>query len=88
MPRGNKEAILKYTIPLPPLEIQKEIVRILDNITELTAELETKLTVRRKQYEYYCDWLLNPSMYEGGPSVSVGCWEKCFLLFEMVLLAQ
>lgn len=36
-------------IPLPPLEVQSEIVRILDNFTELTAEL----TARKKQYEYY-----------------------------------
>ena len=41
-------------IPLPPLPIQQEIVRILDNFTELTAEL----TARRKQYEYYRDLLL------------------------------
>jgi type I restriction enzyme S subunit len=39
------------TIPLPPLPIQEEIVRILDNFTELTAEL----TARQKQYEYYRD---------------------------------
>jgi len=41
-------------IPLPPLPVQQEIVRILDNFTELTAEL----TARRKQYEYYRDLLL------------------------------
>jgi type I restriction enzyme S subunit len=41
-------------IPLPPLAVQQEIVRILDNFTELTAEL----TARRKQYEYYRDLLL------------------------------
>lgn len=44
----------KVKIPLPPLEIQREIVRILDNFTELTAEL----TARKKQYEYYRDLLL------------------------------
>ena len=41
-------------VPLPPLLIQREIVRILDNFTELTAEL----TARKKQYEYYRDKLL------------------------------
>ena len=41
-------------VPIPPLEVQEEIVRILDNFTELTAEL----TARKKQYEYYRDTLL------------------------------
>lgn len=41
-------------IPVPPLEVQREIVRILDTFTELTAEL----TLRKKQYEYYRDLLL------------------------------
>ncbi|MCL1998126.1 MAG: restriction endonuclease subunit S [Turicibacter sp.] len=43
----------KFLIPLPPLEIQAEIVRILNNFTELTAELAAELTARKKQYEYY-----------------------------------
>ncbi len=45
-------------IPVPPLEIQNEIVRILDNFTELEEELEEELVARRKQYEYYRDSLL------------------------------
>ncbi len=44
----------EFLIPLPPLPVQEEIVRILDNFTELTAEL----TARKKQYEYYRDKLL------------------------------
>lgn len=48
----------KIFIPLPPLPVQQEIVRILDNFTELTAELAAELTARRKQYEYYRDLLL------------------------------
>ncbi len=40
-------------IPVPPMEVQTEIVRILDNFTELTAELTAELAARRKQYEYY-----------------------------------
>lgn len=43
-----------FYIPLPPLAVQQEIVRILDSFTELTAEL----TARRKQYEHYRDELL------------------------------
>ena len=49
MPRGNKDAIMDYKFSVPPLEVQCEIVRILDNFTELTAEL----TARKKQYEHY-----------------------------------
>lgn len=48
-----------FKIPVPPIEVQEEIVRILDNFTELTAELTAELTVRKKQYEYYRDKLLN-----------------------------
>ena len=44
----------RIKIPVPPLPIQREIVRILDNFSELTAEL----TARKKQYEYYRNLLL------------------------------
>ena len=43
----------KISIPIPPLEVQAEIVRILDKFTELTTELTTELANRKKQYEYY-----------------------------------
>ena len=46
-------------IPLPPLEIQQEIVGILNSFTELEAELEAELTKRKQQYEYYRDHLLS-----------------------------
>ena len=45
-------------IPLPPLPVQEEIVRILDNFTELEAELKAELEARKKQYEFYRDSLL------------------------------
>lgn len=45
-------------IPLPPLPVQEEIVRILDAFTELTAVLTAELTARKKQYTYYRDKLL------------------------------
>ena len=48
----------QFEIPVPPLEVQNEIVRILDTFTSLTAELTAELTARRKQYEYYRDSLL------------------------------
>ncbi|MBR3090834.1 MAG: restriction endonuclease subunit S, partial [Bacteroidetes bacterium] len=46
-------------IPVPPLEVQREIVRVLDNFTMLTTELTTELAKRKKQYEYYRDDLLS-----------------------------
>jgi type I restriction enzyme S subunit len=42
-----------YRIPVPPLEVQREIVRILDQFTQLEAELEAELKARRRQYEHY-----------------------------------
>lgn len=43
----------KIAIPVPPLEVQREIVRILDSFTLLTAELTAELTARKKQYQHY-----------------------------------
>ncbi len=52
----------EYTIPVPPLEVQKEIVKILDTFTELEAELAAELAAeleaRRTQYEHYRNQLL------------------------------
>ena len=58
MPRGNKNIIMEYQVPVPPLPVQEEIVRILDKFTALEAELEAELEARRKQYEFYRDQLL------------------------------
>ena len=57
MPRGSKSMILKYRIPVPPLEVQREIVKVLDTFTKLEAELEAELEARRRQYQYYRDAL-------------------------------
>ena len=54
VPSLTQQVLKTIKIPVPPLPVQKEIVRILDNFTELTAEL----TARKKQYEYYRDALL------------------------------
>ena len=57
VPSLTQAVLNKVTIPVPPLEIQREIVRILNNFAELTgkltAELSVELTARKKQYEYY-----------------------------------
>lgn len=59
-------------IPVPPLEVQREIVRILDQFTQLEAELEAELETRRRQYEHYRVVLLNSSDDEGVRDVSLG----------------
>lgn len=51
-------SIENLKVPVPPLEVQREIVRILDYFTLLTAELTAELTARKKQYEFYRDELL------------------------------
>lgn len=48
----------RYKIPVPPLPVQEEIVRILDTFSELTAELIAELSKRKQQYQYYMDMLL------------------------------
>ena len=57
--RISKDNLEKMEIPIPSLKVQREIVRILDNFTELTAELTAELSARRKQYSYYRDKLLS-----------------------------
>ena len=49
----SKKLMENVIIPLPPLQVQSEIVRILDNFTELTAELTAELIERKQQYECY-----------------------------------
>lgn len=62
IPTLDAKVVENLQIPLPPLAVQQEIVRILDSFTELTTELNKKLTAeltaRRKQYEHYRDELL------------------------------
>lgn len=48
----------KFQISFPPLTIQQEIVKILDNFTSLEAELEAELEARTRQYEFYRNQLL------------------------------
>jgi len=59
LPQISLRVTEEYKIPVPPLEVQREIVKILDNFTELIAELIAELTARKKQYAYYRNILLN-----------------------------
>jgi type I restriction enzyme S subunit len=57
-PKLMSNVMAKVKIPIPPLDVQEDIVKILDNFTMLEAELEAELEARRKQYEYYRNELL------------------------------
>lgn len=52
------DTLKSIKLPVPPLEVQREIVHILDSFTLLTAELTAELTARKKQYEFYRNKML------------------------------
>jgi type I restriction enzyme S subunit len=66
IPYISRKKFEDLTIPVPPIEIQREIVSILDQFTELEAELEVELEARRKQYEHYRNELFTFKNIEGG----------------------
>lgn len=70
IPSLNRKKLNSILIPVPPLPVQQEIVRILDSFSELEKELET----REKQYEYYRNQLL--SFGEGGDYANNVKWAK------------
>ena len=63
IPALNKTSLEKLTIPIPPLPVQEEIVKILDKFTSLEVELEAELEARKCQYEFYRNQLL---AFKGG----------------------
>lgn len=62
MPRGDKKQILNYSVPIPPLEKQDEIISILDRfetlVNDISEGLPAEIAARHQQYEYYRDRLL------------------------------
>lgn len=70
VPHVHISSIDKFEIPVPPLPVQEEIVRVLDAFTELQAELQAELQKRKQQYNYYRDNLLS---FEGRTDVQ---WKK------------
>ena len=64
IPTLDNFIVESFEIPVPPLPVQEEIVRILDKMTELETELETELDLRKKQYEYYRDKMLSDEYLE------------------------
>ena len=67
VPHVHISSIDKFEIPIPPLPVQEEIVRILDTFTELQAELQAELQKRLQQYNYYRDNLLSDFTPEQEP---------------------
>ena len=72
LPQISLHVTEDFKIPVPPLEVQTEIVKILDeytaSVTALQQELEKELTARKKQYEYYRDLLLDFGVHGGATS--------------------
>ncbi len=68
VPTINTKKVGSIMIPVPPIEVQEEIVRILDSFSDYAAELQAELQARKQQYEYYRNLLLtfNPSAYGCG----------------------
>ena len=65
VPRLSRVAVEQFPLPLPPLPIQEEIVKILDRFAEYTAELQAELQARKEQYEYYRNLLLTNNFAYG-----------------------
>lgn len=63
VPSLTQEILYRIIIPVPPIEVQEEIVRILDRFADYAASLQAELQARKEQYEYYRNLLLtfNPS---------------------------
>ena len=85
IPRLSRDFIAALEIPMPPLEIQREVVEILDNFAQLTAELTAELAKRKKQYEHYRDMLLN---FEGGGINDSYRIERCEFRVEWKRLGE
>lgn len=62
VPRLSRGAVEQFILPVPPIEVQEEIVRILDHFNFLAAELQA----RQEQYEYYRNKLLAFNKIGGG----------------------
>ena len=75
VPSLTQKVLNKVKLPVPPLEVQREIVRVLDSFTLLKAELTAELTARKKQYDFYRNKLLTHNQeYPMKPLADLGKW--------------
>lgn len=81
-PKLNQASLRSISVPLPPLPVQEEIVRILDAMTDLQENLEKELEERRKQYAFYRDKLLSFNELTTPPRWRVE-WKQLGELFEL-----
>ena len=82
VPSLTQTILNKVIIPVPPLDVQNEIVRILDDFTNLAAELQAELQARQEQYEYYRNKLLSFNNISGGGYTGV-TWMKMSEVYNM-----
>lgn len=76
VPTIDRSTVENVEIPVPPLPVQEEIVRILDAFTELQAELQAELQKRKQQYNFYRDNLL--TNYTSEQNVKEYCLGELF----------
>lgn len=79
VPNVSQKALSELEIPIPPLPVQEEIVRVLDTFTELQAELQAELQKRLQQYNYYRDKLLT---FDGREDVEWRPLVDCCLILD------
>ena len=78
----NLKTIKNIEIPLPPLDVQNEIVEVLDKFTELEAELKAELEARIKQYDYYKNKLLINDKFNKIKLSDIGSVKMCRRIFK------
>ena len=88
VPTIDREAVEKIKIPLPPLAIQEEIVKIINSFKELEAEMEAEMEARKKQYEYYYKKLLTSNNSVHITLNEVGKVSMCKRIFKNETLAS
>ena len=76
-------SLQEIVVPVPPMPVQEEIVRILDSFTELQAELQAELQKRKQQYNYYLDNLLSFNDINRGGYREEVRWMKMSEVFEI-----
>src|SRR5690606_27295910 len=70
-PAITDASVKQFRVPVPPLEVQREIVRILDHFTKLEAELEAELEARRAQFEFLREVMIREAS-SGAAAVPLG----------------